>query len=239
MEKREIHKLGVAKQHTYDELVRYIETDPTKIRFPDRKSYFRRNHPFMTQDDGTKTALGEQQRVLDYRTGTNIAPYQPNRPPVNIPDLPDFRYDTSEEVQDMFARSYQAPLSYPSQPDNDQIALSGEGFSPPPAPAQPSMMSQLTSRVGENASQGVLNAVSQYSQNTAAAALGWMGRTAVDFGRDRLDFYVNELPAAIRQFNVNPELPPDRFLAPRIANPVGTSGASANSRYGHSWPRCC
>ena len=30
---REIHKLGVTKQHTYDELVRYIETDPTKIRF--------------------------------------------------------------------------------------------------------------------------------------------------------------------------------------------------------------
>jgi hypothetical protein len=218
---REIHKeLGVSKRHTYDELVHYIETDPTKIRFPDRTAYFRRNHPFMTQNDGAKAALGEQQRVIDYRMGNNAAPYQKNRPHVNIPDLPDFRYDTSEEVQDMFTRSYQTPVSYPSPPDNDQIALSGEGFDPPPPPQQPSMMSQLTSRVGENASQGVLNAVSQYSQDTAAAAMGWMGRTAVDFGRDRLDFYVNELPAAIRQFNVNPELPPDRFLAPRIENPM-------------------
>ena len=217
---REIHKLGVTKVHAFESLIRYIETDPTKIRFPNRTAYFRRNHPFMTQDDGAKTALGEQQRVIDYRMGNNPAPYQPLRPPVNIPDLPDFRYDTSEEVQDMFARSYQTPVSYPSPPDNDQIALSGEGFSPPPAPQQPSMMSQLTSRVGENASQGMLSAVSQYSQDTAAAALGWMGRSAVDFGRDRLDFYVNELPAALRQFNVNPELPADRYLAPRITNPM-------------------
>ena len=108
---REIHKLGVTRLHSYDELVRYIETDPTKIRFPNRTAYFRRNHPFMTQDDGAKTALGEQQRVIDYRMGNNPAPYQPNRPPVNIHDLSDFRYDTSEEVQDMFARSYQTPVS--------------------------------------------------------------------------------------------------------------------------------
>ena len=70
---RKSHPLGLEARHSYDELVRYIETDPTKLKFPDRAASYRRNHPFLTQDDGSKAALGEQKRVVDYRMGTSLS----------------------------------------------------------------------------------------------------------------------------------------------------------------------
>ena len=77
---RKAHPLGLQARHTYDELVRYIEIDPTKIKFPSRTASYRRNHPFLTQDDGSKASLAEQKRVVEYRMGDDVAPYQPERP---------------------------------------------------------------------------------------------------------------------------------------------------------------
>jgi hypothetical protein len=209
---RTVHPLGLEARHTYDELVRYIETDPTKIKFPSRTASYRRNHPFLTQDDGGKAALGEQKRVLEYRMGDERGAYQPERPQFETPSPADTFYDPTEELQDMFARSQPLPMAPSRAPDTDQNALVAEGLAPPQAP---SALSQMTSRVGENATQGALNAVSQYSQDTAAAALGWMGRSITEAARSGADFYVNELPAIIRQRAFIPDLDPDRFLAPR------------------------
>ena len=183
---REVHPLGVQRRHSYDELVRYIELDPTKLKFPNRKAYIRRNHPFMTQDDGAKASLSEQRRVIDYRMGDNPAPYQPPPPHMEHPAFDPPFYDADEDTQDMFARAYQPSLPPAEAPDTAQNALRAEGFNPPP---RPSTLSQLTSRVGENVTQGALNAVSQYSQDAAANALGWMGRRITDTARFQADFY--------------------------------------------------
>jgi hypothetical protein len=112
----------------------------------------------------------------------------------------------------MFSRSQAQPMAPANAPNTDQSALVAEGLAPPEAP---SVLSQMTSRVGENVTQGALNAVSQYSQDTAAAALGWMGRGIAEAARVPADFYMNELPAMIRQRAIEPSLDPDRFLAPR------------------------
>jgi hypothetical protein len=209
---RTVHPLGLEARHTYDELVRYIETDPTKIKFPSRTAAYRRNHPFMTQDDGSKASLMEQKRALDYRTGDERGPYQPERPQFETPQPADTTYDPTEELQDMFARSQPLPMAPSRAPDTDQNTLVAEGLAPPQAP---SALSQTTSRVGENATQGALNAVSQYSQDTAAAALGWMGQAITDGLRVQGDFYMNELPAIIRQGAMRPSLDPGRNFAPR------------------------
>ena len=105
---RKTHPLGLQARHSYDELVRYIETDPTKLKFPDRAASYRRNHPFLTQEDGSK-ALGEQKRVIDYRLGDDVAPYQPERARFEAPGSRGSDYDPSEDLFDMFARS-QPPL---------------------------------------------------------------------------------------------------------------------------------
>jgi hypothetical protein len=209
---RQVHPSGLQARHSYDQLVQYLETDPTKIKFPDRKASFRRNHPFLTQDDGSKAALHEQKRAIDYRMSDERGPYQPQRSRFEAPSSRGSDYDPSEDLFDMFARSQPPPMAPASAPNTDQSALAVEGLAPPPAP---SMMSQMTSRVGENVTQGALNAVSQYSQDTAAAALGWMGRGIADTARFQADFYMNELPAMVRQRAIEPYLDPDRFLAPR------------------------
>ena len=209
---RTTHPLGLEARHSYDELVRYIETDPTKIKFPSRTAAYRRNHPFMTQDDSSRASLVEQKRALEYRMGDERGPYQPERPRFEPPSPADTFYDPTDSLQDMSTRSQPLPMAPSGAPDTDQVALAAEGFAPPQAP---SAFSQMTSRVGENATQGALNAVSQYSQDTAAAALGWMGRSITDAARSGADFYVNELPAMIRQRAFFPDLDPDRFLAPR------------------------
>ncbi len=209
---RQVHPLGLQARHTYDELVRYLETDPTKLPFPDRKATYRRNHPFLTQDDGGRAALNEQKRVLEFRMGDERGPYQPERPRFEAPSSRGSEYDPSEDLFDMFSRSRPVPMSPARAPDADRNALTAEGMEPP---AAPSALSQMTSRVGENVAQGALNAVSQYTQDTAAAALGWMGRSIADTARSGADFYVNELPAMIRNRAIDPFLDPDRFLAPR------------------------
>ena len=217
---RESHPLGLEARHSYDELVRYIETDPTKIKFPDRTASYRRNHPFMTQDDGSKAALGEQKRVIEYRMGDERGPYQPERPRFEAPSSRGSDYDPSEDLFDMFARSQPVPMAPAGAPNTDQSALAAEGFTPPPAPIQPpapaspSVLSQMTSRVGENVTQGALQAVSQYSQNAAAAALGWIGDGISRVARDELDMYFNEIPAAFRQATITPMMHSDTAFAP-------------------------
>ena len=185
---RKVHPtIGLSKIPTYDELVNFIETDETKIKLPNRAAYFRRFHPFMTQDDGVRTVA--QRRQLDHRMGDNNAPYQPERHRARMDPPSEDDYDPTGDIQDMFARAYQPPMAPTPIPDVDRNGLGAEGFEAPAlpneqqmqlplAPAEPSLLSRATSRVGQNASQGVLNAVSQYSQDTAAAALGWMGRHA-------------------------------------------------------------
>lgn len=132
---RQVHPLGLQARHTYDELVRYIELDPTKLKFPDRKSSYRRNHPFLTQDDGSKAALNEQKRVVDYRMGDERAPYQPERARFEAPSSRGSDYDPSEDLFDMFARSQAPPMAPASAPNTDQSALVAEGLAPPPAPS--------------------------------------------------------------------------------------------------------
>ena len=186
---RKVHPtIGLSKIPTYEELVNFIETDETKIKLPNRLAYFRRSHPFMTQDDGPRFAA--QKRQMDHMMGPINSPYQPERSDVNMdPPSEDF-YDPTMDVQDMFARAYNPPVSLNPVPDVDRGGLGLEGFSTPEmpeerqmpimGPAEPTLLQRATSRIADSASSGVLNAVSQYSQDTAAAALGWMGRNALD-----------------------------------------------------------
>ena len=222
---RRTHPLGLQARHSYEELVRYIETDPTKIKFPDRAASYRRKHPFMTQDDGSKAALMEQKRVIDYRLGDDHAPYQPERRDVEAPTPVDTFYDPAESIQDMFVRSRPLPLGPSQAPDTEQNALTAEGFNPP------SILDRLTSRVGDNATQGALNAVAQYGQDAAAGALGWVGRTIADGARIQADFYMNELPAMIRDRAIYPALDPNRYLAPRPGS-VGIASPTTDAQLG-------
>ena len=43
---------GLHKRPTYDELVDFIETDPERIKYPDRRATELRESPYLTQLDG-------------------------------------------------------------------------------------------------------------------------------------------------------------------------------------------
>ena len=43
---------GLRKRPTYDELVDFIETDPERIHYPDRRATDLRESPYLTQLDG-------------------------------------------------------------------------------------------------------------------------------------------------------------------------------------------
>ena len=127
---------------------------------------------------------------MDHMMGDNNSPYQPQRREVSMdPPCDDF-YDPMTEVQEMFARSDAPPVSPSPVPDLDRNGLGAEGFSTPELPEERQMpmmgppeatlLQRATSSIADSASSGMLYAVSQYSQDTAAAALGWMGRNALD-----------------------------------------------------------
>ena len=47
-----INYKGLRKRQTYDELVDFIETDPDRIHYPDRRATQLRESPYLTQLDG-------------------------------------------------------------------------------------------------------------------------------------------------------------------------------------------
>ena len=50
-----MHKInynGLRKRETYDQLVDFIERDPVKIQYPDRRATQLRESPYLTQLDG-------------------------------------------------------------------------------------------------------------------------------------------------------------------------------------------
>ena len=60
---QEVNFNGLRKKPTYDELVSYIENDPDKIKYADRRAKFVRNHPYLTQLDGETMATMEAQQI--------------------------------------------------------------------------------------------------------------------------------------------------------------------------------
>ena len=125
---RKVHPtIGLSKIPTYEELVNFIETDETKIKLPNRSAYFRRSHPFMTQDDGPR--FSAQKRQMDHMMGPINSPYQPERREVNMDSASEDFDEPTRDVQDMFARAYNPPVSLTPVPDVDRDGLGLEGFS--------------------------------------------------------------------------------------------------------------
>ena len=58
----EINFDGLRRKPTYEELIEHIANDKERIRYPDRRATFTRNHPYMTQLDGETLANIESQQ---------------------------------------------------------------------------------------------------------------------------------------------------------------------------------
>ena len=129
-------KLGLRKNHSYNEVVAYIKADPDIIRFPDRSALFLQNHQVYGQlKDSLRTFDAPQQQWLEYQRGENPAPFQPPRPsppdiPMSGPDPPGD--DDLEGPPSGYPRNW-GDLLQPG-PDPMQEGLANEGLQPPPAP---------------------------------------------------------------------------------------------------------
>ena len=58
---------GLRKRPLYDELVQYIEKDPDKVKYPDRRAKLMRNHPYLTQLDGLTMEEMEHQQIAELK----------------------------------------------------------------------------------------------------------------------------------------------------------------------------
>ena len=79
-------RFGLRQHHSYDEVVAYIKADPTKIRFPNRAALFLEAHPIYGQLKDSMRSYSEAEQAHGiYMQGDNMAPFEPQRPPMQMP----------------------------------------------------------------------------------------------------------------------------------------------------------
>ena len=79
-------QFGLRKHHSYYEVVAYIKADPTKIRFPNRAALFLEAHPIYGQLKDSMRSYSEAEQAHGiYMQGDNMAPFEPQRPPMQMP----------------------------------------------------------------------------------------------------------------------------------------------------------
>ena len=106
--------LGLRKEHTFDEVRRYIQTDPDKIKYPKRDALFLQKSHVYAQVEASMRNYGEDARLdqTQYRASEQSAPYVPPKPkpPRDVPMEED-----------------------PTVPDRMDDQITGGGPPPPPA----------------------------------------------------------------------------------------------------------
>ena len=120
--------LGLRRKHTFDEVRRYIQADPTIIKFPKRDALFlRQSHLYGQIGANMRSYEAGVKDQTRYRASDEQAPYVPPKPqpprlPRDMPGDPDVRMEPDRMDDQM----------------TDQIT----GSNPPP-PAPPSGLSHM------------------------------------------------------------------------------------------------
>ena len=80
--------LGLRREHTFDDVRRYIQTDPDKIKYPKRDALFlQKSHIYAQVEASMRTYQDVQLDQAPYRATDDTAPYVPPRkPPPRCPD---------------------------------------------------------------------------------------------------------------------------------------------------------
>jgi len=171
-------RFGLTKRHSYDEIVKWIKSDPKGVPYPDRVAFKTYDSPVYAQlRDSLKVNTEPQEAYAAYQHGGGLAPFVPPRPrfveppPGNSPTPP------GDDDDDMMGPPGPGPERYttllePATRPTDQILIN-EGMSPappPPPPPPPTMVQQAG------------DSFAQAAGNAAGGALGTAAATAASVG---------------------------------------------------------
>ena len=83
--------LGLRKEHTFDEVRRYIQADPTIIKFPKRDAlFFSQSHLYGQVEANMRSYEAGVKDQANYRESDEQGPYVPPRPkPPKPPKISD------------------------------------------------------------------------------------------------------------------------------------------------------
>ena len=159
-------RFGLTKRHSYDEIVKWIRSDPKGVPYPDRVAFKTYDSPVYAQlRDSLKVNTEPQEAYAAYQHGGGLAPFVPPRPrfveppPGNSPTPPG-------DDDDMMGPPGPGPERYttllePATRPPDQI-LMNEGMDPPapppPTPAPPPAAPTMVQQAGDSFAQAAGNA---------------------------------------------------------------------------------
>ncbi len=177
-------KFGLRREHNYDEVVRYIQADPTKIKFPDRSALFLSQHQIygQVQDAMRNWGAEGQAAQTQYQAGDQPAPFAPPRPRPMQPgapqDPPPPPGDDDDELMGPAPPPPNTRYADLLRPDPDDTAqgLGAEGVQPPPPPPPPPSMAQQAGNAFANAAGS--SAGNVLGQAAGSAAVQGLARAA-------------------------------------------------------------
>lgn len=186
-------RLGLKKNHTYNEVVSYVLRDPDRLPLPDRSSLFLRDSQVYGQiRDSLRTFDTPQQDWLQYQRGDDVAPFEPRRQappdfPANNPPPPPGDDDELMGPPGDGRDQYQDLLQ--PGPDPMQEGLAANGMQPPPPPPPGPIQSMMqnagnsfASSAGGAAGSAVGAAAGNALVSAVGAALGGAAEGAVEGG---------------------------------------------------------
>ncbi len=177
-------KFGLRREHNYDEVVRYIQADPTKIKFPDRSALFLSQHQIygQVQDAMRNWGAEGQAAQTQYQAGDQPAPFAPPRPRPMQPGAPQDPPPPPGDDDDGLMgpappppNTRYADLLRPD-PDDTAQGLGAEGVQPPPPPPPPPSMAQQAGNAFANAAGS--SAGNVLGQAAGSAAVQGLARAA-------------------------------------------------------------
>jgi hypothetical protein len=187
---------GLDKHPSYNELIRFLETDKTKIKYPDRSATFVRNGPYWSQFD---TALQKIADPKNFRPGPPYAdPYQrPPGPPGPPGPPPRGAANPNSGGPMVFPMTGSAPLNVPpggGQPGSEASDLSADiqneelmALRPLPPPSLtyiPNTDTNAIQQVNPSLLERARGAVAGLAQNAASAGVGMIADQAGNLAQD-------------------------------------------------------
>ncbi len=180
---------GLDKHPSYNELIRFLETDKTKIKYPDRSAMMRRNGPYWSQFDQVL------QRIADPKIPPGPpyqGPYQGGPPP---PGPPRRRTANPPAGPMVFPMTGSAPLNAPGgAPGSEASDLSADirneelmALRPSPTPALPNLPNtdaNAIQQVNPSLLERARGAVAGLAQNAATAGVGMIADQAGNVAQD-------------------------------------------------------
>ena len=132
-------KYGLRREHTFDQVRKYITADPDTIKYPHRAALFlQKSHVYGQVEESMRSNTSAQAEQTNYRETDEQAPYVPPRPrqvEQPVPDAP--MPDPDPDVTDEIMGPPPAPPAPPSAPmirSATAQALAAEGIRPSPPP---------------------------------------------------------------------------------------------------------